>query len=218
MELRRIVWEWDTALARMADDHPGLAAALARSCRPLAAERRPDGRLRLVLGCWWEADMQLLLQPMNEAQLGSALSSVLDDQMRVTVERWPAGMAASADDEAIRAPDVLAGLPLQAREEAFGCESTLQKHFYAEAYRRGLRRIKCQYPVLNYRLDFAVPSQQVAAEVEGWEPPAGVGGRVPRREREQHLGSEGWRVLRFWGAEVLRDAAACVDELRGALR
>jgi very-short-patch-repair endonuclease len=217
LELRRVVWEWDAALARLRAEQADLAAALERSCRPIAAERRPEGQLRLVLGCWWEPDLARLRQPAAEPRLDSALSSVLADQCRVLVVEWPGGCTTADTPAAAGAPDLLAGLPEDARREASGCESALQRHFFAEAFRQGLRPL-CQHKVLDFRLDFAFPGQRVAAEVEGWQPPASVRGRMWRGEREQQLGSSGWRLLRFWGEEVLNDVSGCVGELRDALR
>lgn len=217
MELRWVIREWDSALARLADTHPDLAAALARSCRPMAAERRPEGQLLLVLGCWWQPDLTWLRQPATQRRLDQALSRVLSDQLTALVERWPAGFATAAEGDEVHPPDLLAGVAWSEREAASACESPLQRHFFAAACRRGLR-LQCQYRVLIYRLDFAVPADRLGVEVDGWERPASWRGRAPRREREQHLGANGWRVLRFWGKEVLDDVDACVEEVWRALR
>jgi very-short-patch-repair endonuclease len=217
MELRAIIWAWETALARALEHEPSLGRALRRSCRPVAAERRNDGRLTLVLGCWWPPDLHRLRQPAEGPRLDAALSEYLGDQVEVLVVPWPGGMAPPAPDPEpadVLPPDLLHGLPRAAREAAGPCESALQRLLFARAWARGVR-LTCQHPVLNFRLDFAVPSARVAAEVVGWHGPRAD--RTARWEREQHLGSEAWRVLYFSGEEVHRDADRCAEQLASAV-
>jgi very-short-patch-repair endonuclease len=217
MELRRVVWSWETALLRLMQQEPVLGRATRRSCRPIAAERRPDGRLTLVLGSWWPPDLHALHQPANLNRLDSALSEFLDDQVRTTLVAWPGGMAAPQPDpepEEVDPPDILAGLPPEAREAARPCESALQRLLFAHAWRSGVE-MTCQYPALNYRIDFALPRDRIGAEVIGWEGPNP--GRTARWEREQQLGAEAWRVLYFPGLVVHRAVERCVGELLAAL-
>src|SRR5215216_5384588 len=173
MELRRVVWSWETALARLVEREPPLGRSARRSCRPIAAERRDDGRLTLVLGCWWPPDLNDLGQPVGVSRLDAALSEFLDDQVRTILAPWPGGMAPpqpGPEPDEVAPPDILAGLPDEAREAARACESALQRLLFARAWARGLQ-LACQYPALNYRLDFALPRARVGAEVVGWEGP-----------------------------------------------
>jgi very-short-patch-repair endonuclease len=150
-------------------------------------------------------------------RLEAALSEYLGDQVNAVVVPWPGGMAPPAPDPEpteVPAPDVLQGLPRAAREAAATCESALQRLLFARAWARGLRLV-CQYPVLNFRLDFAVPSARVAAEVVGWLGPRPD--RTARWEREQDLGSESWRVLYFSGEQVHREAERCVERIEAAV-
>lgn len=216
MELRRVIWSWETALVRLVERDQPIGQAARRSCRPIAAERRTDGRLTLVLGCWWPPDLNALQQPASTARLNDALSEFLDDQARVTLAPWPGGMAPprpGPEPEEVDPPDVLAGLPLEAREAAQPCESALQRLLFARAWARGAQLV-CQYPALNYRLDFALPSARVGVEVIGWEGPRP--GRATRWEREQQLSADSWKVLYFSGAQVHRHVERCVDELVAA--
>jgi very-short-patch-repair endonuclease len=146
------------------------------------------------------------------------LSEFLDDQVRTTIVAWPGGMAPpepGPEPDEVPPPDLLAGLPLEAREQASACESALQRLFFAQAWREGLR-LACQHPVLNYRLDFALPQERLGAEVIGWHGPRP--GRTARWEREQQLGADAWRIFYFPGAVVHRDVERCVDELVTAAR
>jgi very-short-patch-repair endonuclease len=212
MELRRIIWAWDTLVLRLDADEPKLGRPLRRAVRPIAAERYADGRLLVVLGCWLAPELAFLADPDTRERLGAALSPMLEDQIVPQVVPWPAGMAPPevAQGADVPAPDVLAGLPEPARLEAGICESALQRWFYARAFRRGLRP-ECQYVVGHYRLDFALPRFRVAAEVAGWE------ARHGPREREQQLGAERWRVAWFPGQEVHADVDRCVAALQRLL-
>ena len=212
MELRRIIWAWDTLVLRLDADVPELGRPLRRAARPIAAERYADGRLLVVLGCWLRPDLDYLSDPTVVERLGAALSPMLEDQILPQVVSWPAGMAPAeaASGPDVAAPDLLAGLPEPARLEAGACESALQRWFYAQAYRRGLR-LECQYVVGHYRLDFVLPRYRVAAEVAGWE------ARHGPREREQQLGAERWRVAWFAGQEVHADVDRCVAALQRML-
>ena len=211
MELRRIIWAWDTVVLRLDADVPELGRPLRRAARPLAAERYADGRLLVVLGCWLGAELDYLADPATLERLGAALSPMLEDQLVVQVVPWPAGLVeAPADATDVPAPDVLAGVPEPVRIEAGACESALQRWFFAHAYRRGLR-LDCQYVVAHYRLDFVIPRYRVAAEVAGWE------ARHGPREREQQLGAERWRVVWFAGQEVHADVDRCMATLQRLL-
>ncbi len=208
MELRQIVWAWETMLARLQHDAPELGRPLGRSVRPLAAERQLDGRLLLVLGCWWPPDLVALREPLVRERLAEVLGAMLEDQLVCELVSWPAGMARAAgpEPETVPAPDLLAHLPDALRQEAARCESPLQRWFYARACRRGLR-LQCQYVIGHLRLDFALPRFRVAVEVGGWEARRGP------REREEQLGAERWRLIWFSGREVHADADRCVSEL-----
>jgi very-short-patch-repair endonuclease len=211
VELRRIIWAWDTVVLRLDATVPELGRPLRRATRPIAAERHADGRLLVVLGCWVAADLARLSAPDATARLAELLAPMLEDDVRVRVVAWPAGLVTAPPGAAdVAAPDVLDGLPTAAREPARACESALQRWFYAHAYRQGIR-LHCQYVVGHYRLDFAVPRYRIGAEVLGWELRHGP------RERERFYGAERWRVIWFAGEEVHADVERCVAALRRLL-
>jgi very-short-patch-repair endonuclease len=172
----------------------------------------PDGRLTLVLGCWWPPDLAELREPVAVSRLDAALSEFLDDQLHTILVPWPGGVAAPSEPEPeeVEPPDVLAGLPLEVRQQAAACESALERLFFARAWTSGLR-LACQYPVLSYRLDLALAKVRVGAEIVGWLGPHP--GRMARWEREQQLGAESWRVLYFAGREVHHNVDKCVAQI-----
>lgn len=96
--------------------------------------------------------------------------------------------------------------------------SPIETAFWYEAKRQGLveRGLKPQVFAStrygSYRLDFAFPHLLVGIELDGWlyhheEPQF-----TKDRQRQRHLESAGWRIVRFSGKEVTNDAAKCVME------
>lgn len=199
-------------VTRLSDEAPALGVPLGRSCRPIAAERYPDGKLLTVLGCWWAPDLAALGEPVALQRLGETIGSMLEDEIAARIVAWPAGMAARAarGDDPVTEPDLLAGVPERLRPEADRCESALERWLFARALSRGLQ-LECQYVIDHYRVDFAVPRFRVAAEVLGWE------ARQGPREREARLGEQRWRVLWFSGEEVHADADGCIAALGRSL-
>ncbi|MBI2865387.1 MAG: DUF559 domain-containing protein [Chloroflexi bacterium] len=221
MELQRIIWSWDMLTRRLAETEPDIGSALFRSCRPVAAQRYRDGRLLVVLGCWWPVDQQYLDREASRVRLNSALGNMLSDKVVTALVLWPGGAASPSSSESaldqIPAPDILEGLPPEAREEAAKCESVVQRLFFARAHRRGLR-LRCQHPLLTFRLDFALPERRLGAEVMGWDWRTGASGAIERRERQEQLEQHGWQILFFSGSQVLSDVDRCVATLAKAVQ
>jgi very-short-patch-repair endonuclease len=207
-ELQRFIWEWPSLLEILRDMNPTLGAMLARSTRPIEAERRPDGRLLLILGCWVAADREELNSSRVHETVERSMRQLLGEPIEVLVTEWPAG-----DGSPDNPPDPLVGLSDTLREIGATCGGALSRSFFAEAARRGIV-FECQYPVLNYRLDFALPRWRIGVEIGGWGWRAWTRpGVVERREREQRLGAEGWTVLWFTGEEILHHLDRAVDEV-----
>jgi len=198
-------------MPRLLAEQPDLGLPLSRSCRPLAAERHPDGKLATILGCWWPPDLAVLEDPLLRERLDHTLGPILEDEVETQVVEWPAGFARAAiSDDEVQAPDIMGSLPPDARAAADACEGPLQRWFFARAYAQGLR-LEVQHVIDHYRVDFAIPRSRVAAEILGWE------ARHGPRDRERGLGDRAWRVLWFAGEEVHADADRCVAVLKRAL-
>jgi very-short-patch-repair endonuclease len=207
-ELNRFVWEWPSILERFRALNPVFGDRLARACRPISAERRPDGRLVLVLGCWVPSDREFLSDEGTIELLQRGFYQLLEERIEVLVTTWPAG-----DGEPDSPPDPLAGLPESVRAIGAASGGALKRSLFAALARHGLV-FDCNYPVLNYRLDFALPSQRIGVEVEGWDWRAWTRpDAADRREREQSLGYEGWTVLWFTGSEILNHLDRSVDQI-----
>jgi very-short-patch-repair endonuclease len=86
-----------------------------------------------------------------------------------------------------------------------------------------LRRLKQQghhfrrqVPIDGYIVDFACFGSRLIVEVDGGQhalPPHAA----KDAERDGHLRSQGFRVMRFWNTEIDRDIVAVVDAIVGAL-
>lgn len=221
MELQHITWSWDMITRRLLESEPEIGRAVFRSCRPIEAQRYRDGRLLIVIGCWWPGDMEYLSKDVNRARLGDSVGNMLTERVTLTLARWPGGMASALppgpDEEQIPPPDILQGLPDEARQEAAKCESPIQRLFFARAYAKGLQ-LRCQFPLLHYRLDFALPERRTGAEVMGWDWRTGSSGAVERRDRQEHIEQNGWQIAMFSGSQVLADVDKCVASLAKLLQ
>ena len=100
MELRRVVWAWETALLRLVEREPSLGRAVRRSCRPIAAERRADGRLTLAIASWWPPDLHELRVPASISRLDSALSEFLFERLDRTLDTFLAAARQARDTSA----------------------------------------------------------------------------------------------------------------------
>jgi len=104
-------------------------------------------------------------------------------------------------------------VPDEARATGLACGGVIKRTFFAEAWRRGMQ-FECGVPVLQYRLDFALPDERVGVEIEGWDWRAwSRPGAADRREREQTLGFEGWTIFWFCGEDMLKRRDRSVDEV-----
>jgi len=70
---------------------------------------------------------------------------------------------------------------------------------------------RAQYGIDPYRVDFAFPERLLAVEADGraWHD------AERDRARDQRLKERGWRVERFSGARILREASLCAQEVLG---
>lgn len=75
----------------------------------------------------------------------------------------------------------------------------------------------CQYPMLNYVLDFAFPEYQLAVEADGvyWHSLPQMIAKDARKDAA--LSAEGWTVLHFTGNEIRASASACIDQVAACL-
>ncbi|THC47126.1 DUF559 domain-containing protein [Streptomyces sp. A1499] len=77
-----------------------------------------------------------------------------------------------------------------------------------------LSGLKAQHSVLDgrYRIDFALPEEKIGIELDGYIWHSNRKAFTHDRERQRQLELNGWRLIRFSGAEVHRDASECVRQ------
>jgi very-short-patch-repair endonuclease len=86
------------------------------------------------------------------------------------------------------------------------------------AYLRGLSEdgihFRRQHAVGPYITDFCAPRRKVVIELDGSQH---LGQREYDEERTAYLSSRGYKVIRFWNNEVLRDIEGVILSIRRAL-
>lgn len=101
------------------------------------------------------------------------------------------------------------------------CESPIERHLVAGLIANGMiSTVRMQFPIGPYRVDIAVQTahSNVVVEADGLEYHHGTKERVERDyARDRYLQSQGWRVLRFSGSEIVRDVQVCVDQIKRVL-
>lgn len=97
---------------------------------------------------------------------------------------------------------------------AEACESPVEKQLHVALTALGIPFVN-QHPVNRYRLDFAIVDKLIAIEVDGHDFHERTKEQAQRdKKRDRDLQALGWRVMRFTGSEVFRDAAACAREVQ----
>jgi len=81
-----------------------------------------------------------------------------------------------------------------------------------------LHFVEPQYVIGQYRVDFAFPDQKVVVEVDGHEYHKTKEQRTNDAKKDRFLMSNGWKVLRFTGSEIFKDAQKCHMEIKTHLR
>lgn len=96
------------------------------------------------------------------------------------------------------------------------CESPVEKAFWSAGYfelsKHG--RLTPQVKTGRYRLDFALeaPTFKLAIEIDGYDYHSSKEQKAADYQRDRYLQSRGWRVVRFSGSEVHKNASQCVLE------
>lgn len=94
-------------------------------------------------------------------------------------------------------------------------ESPIERQLFIAFWHAGISAaIQCQVQVGRYRLDFAVCKYKLAIECDGHEYHKTKEQRRHDAEKDRFLLADGWRVARFTGSEIVKDASACAEEVR----
>jgi very-short-patch-repair endonuclease len=134
----------------------------------------------------------------------------LADQVLTRPDPVSALLELAAQVAALAAADVLQG-------EA----SPIERAFWDAHRRLGLPELGglvFQHPALNYRIDFALPDRRIGIELDGFASHSSTADIARDRMRQRALEAAGWRIIRFGGAEVHRDAGSCVVQAAALIR
>ena len=75
-------------------------------------------------------------------------------------------------------------------------------------------KFRRQHPIKKSTVDFACPEKLLAIEVDGGQH---VERKMADDERTQFLETQGYRILRFWNNEVLKETEAALEVILKAL-
>lgn len=79
---------------------------------------------------------------------------------------------------------------------------------YLRAGRLGGLKFRRQHPVPPYIADFCCVEHMLLVELDGSQH-----AQATDAARTRYLSSQGWRVIRFWDHDVLRDIESVVDAI-----
>ena len=71
-------------------------------------------------------------------------------------------------------------------------------------------RFRRQHPIGRYIADFACIEQRLIIELDGGQH---TEQREYDRQRDAYISSRGYRILRFWNDDVLKDMGAVLEEI-----
>jgi very-short-patch-repair endonuclease len=97
------------------------------------------------------------------------------------------------------------------RKNSTDAERLLWKHLRAQQV-EGLK-FRRQHPIGNYIVDFVCVPKKIVIELDGGQHAEEVS---KDSERDKWLKTEGYKVLRFWNNEVLKNLEGVLEEIRQA--
>lgn len=112
-----------------------------------------------------------------------------------------------------------AQIDLDAPENAL--ESPVEELLWAAVQNsefRELEGLAIQQSVGFYRVDFGLPELRIGFEVDGYEFHSDPLTFDRDRKRHRDIERQGWRLVRFSGREVVKDAHRCAVEMAAAVR
>jgi very-short-patch-repair endonuclease len=95
------------------------------------------------------------------------------------------------------------------RKKSTDAERLLWKHLRAKQV-EGFK-FRRQQPIGNYIVDFVCLEKKVVIEIDGGQH---ASEKERDRERDNHFEKQGFKVLRFWNTEVLRNINGVLEVIR----
>jgi very-short-patch-repair endonuclease len=85
-----------------------------------------------------------------------------------------------------------------------------QKLWYALGKCRSIWKFRRQHPIGRHVADFACPARKLAIEIDGSQHQVR---RAADEARSKEIAKRGYRVIRFWNTEVLKDTDGVVERI-----
>lgn len=125
--------------------------------------------------------------------------------------------AASCATFAITAKTPREALELIAENMFPDFDSPIEEAFWKACFElapKELHGLKPQHPVFDgrYRVDFALPDKKIGIELDGYAWHSDRETFTKDRARQRELEADGWRLIRFSGAEINADPGGCVRQ------
>jgi very-short-patch-repair endonuclease len=84
---------------------------------------------------------------------------------------------------------------------------------YLKARQIGGWRFRRQHPIAPYIADFACVEAKLVVEADGGQHAESARDEI----RDQRLKDAGWRILRFWNADILKNMPGVIETIAAAL-
>lgn len=112
-------------------------------------------------------------------------------------------------------PDVKENLQSAFNNAKSNCESPIEEQFWEIALAQDkLPGLIPQFQIGGYRIDFALPEQKIAIELDGHDYHKSKDQRTYDAKRERDLQKLGWTVIRFTGTEVYKNVYKCIEDVK----
>lgn len=93
-------------------------------------------------------------------------------------------------------------------------ESPIEQIFYNACIKNNLwYKLFPQVEEGKYRIDFAIPDEKIAIELDGHDSHKTKEQRTHDAQRERYLQSNGWKLIRFTGSEIYNNLNSCLADL-----
>lgn len=95
------------------------------------------------------------------------------------------------------------------------CESPIERKLFNALTYNGYS-VSCQVRCGRYRIDLALPPQQIAIECDGKAYHSSPSQKAHDRKKDRYLRDNGWQVLRFTGSQINGNLKAVLQRIETA--
>ncbi|MEP4766769.1 MAG: DUF559 domain-containing protein [Roseibium sp.] len=127
------------------------------------------------------------------------------DRGGYTTNHWHADLPVPTGTKAMPHKDVTENLRSNAKKLRSGMTDAEKKLWQViRAHRLDGIAFRRQMPISGYIVDFAAPEHRLIVELDGSQH-GELQGLLSDKKREERLASLGWKIVRFWNADVNDD-------------